>query len=167
MASWLQKNFQYILCVLALLILFHGKVKASNDSLLQSLSIGFFGFNDNNPIDGALSGFEDRRRDDHGLTLLAGYHIGAELILFKEIKSSIRFTNQSALYSRGLGTTTTLQKGDPLYGEYEYLLEKHPDWTGLHVNDQVSFKLSGGLQDSYAQSVFNESTASMLTNRAS
>lgn len=35
------------------------------------------------------------------------------------------------------------------------------------ANESVNFKLSAGLQDSYAQTVFNEATASPLTNRAS
>lgn len=40
-------------------------------------------------------------------------------------------------------------------------------FVDYNVNDNVNFKLSGGLQDSYAQSVFNEATASPLTSRAS
>ncbi len=40
-------------------------------------------------------------------------------------------------------------------------------FVNYDVNDEVSFRFSGGLQDSYAQTVFNELTAAPLTNRAS
>jgi len=128
--------------ILAFFLLFPGLSKAadSGDSLFQSMSIGFFGFNDNNPIDGAISGFEDRRRDDHGLTMLIGYSLKAKLKLFQNTLTIIQFTDQSALYTKGYGTTTTLQADNPLYDDYKYLLKKHPDWAGLYVNDQVSYE---------------------------
>ena len=39
-------------------------------------------------------------------------------------------------------------------------------FVGYDVNDKINFQLSGGLQDSYATSTFNETTATPLTNRA-
>ena len=36
-----------------------------------------------------------------------------------------------------------------------------------HVNEKVSFNLSGGLQDSYAQNIFNERNSTLLSNRSS
>jgi iron complex outermembrane receptor protein len=37
----------------------------------------------------------------------------------------------------------------------------------FNPNQNINFQLAGGLQDSYAQQVFNENTAAVLTNRAS
>jgi len=40
-------------------------------------------------------------------------------------------------------------------------------FVDLNANENVNFHLAAGMQDSYAQQVFNENTATVLTNRAS
>ncbi len=40
-------------------------------------------------------------------------------------------------------------------------------FVDFQANPHVNFQLAGGMQDSYAQQVFNENTATVLTNRAS
>ena len=50
---------------------------AKNDSLLKSIQVDFFTFNDNNTVDNHFNDYDDRKRDDHGLTYLLEYSIEA------------------------------------------------------------------------------------------
>ena len=128
-----------LLFICICILTFAFSTQANNDSLLKSIQVGYFTFNDNNPIDNAQNSYEDRKRDDHGLTYLLGYYVEARFNFFKKSVTSIGFTDHSALYTKGLGTTTTLTEDNKNYEDYKYLLDKHPDWSALHVNNQISY----------------------------
>ncbi len=109
-----------------------------NDSLIRSAWFGYFMLNDDNPISNQKD-YEDRRRDDHGLTMSIGLEMGMELQFSENWTSEFSFVIANSLYTKGLGTTTTLMEEDPYYDDYSYLLEKHKDWTNPHVNDQIAY----------------------------
>ena len=62
------------------------------------------------------------------------------------------------------GSTSDSRFPDPDKAKDRKGINAFIDYT---ANDKVDFHLSGGWQDSYAQSAFMESTASVLTNRSS
>lgn len=102
------------------------------------VNIGYFMLNDDNPISNQKD-YEERKRDDYGLTMSVGFDLGLTIQVFENIESEISFVNANSLYTKGLNTITTLFEDDPYYDEYSYLLDKHKDWQYPHVNNQIAY----------------------------
>jgi hypothetical protein len=81
---------------------------AKNDSLLKSIQVGYFTFNDNNLADNHFNEYDDRKRDDLGLTYLLGYSIETRFNFFKKSVTSIGFTDHSVGYTKGRDNTTPI-----------------------------------------------------------
>jgi hypothetical protein len=119
-------------------LLFSIKVKASGDSTqYQSLNIGYYMLNDNDPISNQ-KGYDARNRDDHGLTFMLQFHAEAELHLIKNTKTKLRYENYCGLFTKGFGTLTKLPQSDTDYEYFSYILKEHPDWDNILLYDQVA-----------------------------
>ena len=72
------------------------------------------------------------------IDVAAGCKFRKGLITNTQIVFSFRFNNQSGLYTRGLGTVSKIDKDNPYFDDYAYLLDLHPDWDNLYINNQIS-----------------------------
>ncbi len=109
--------------------------EASDSCGVRSISVGYYMLNDNDPVSNQ-KGYDARNRDDHGLTFLYRLHAEAELQLFKNTKTTIRFENYCGLFTRDMSTISTIKSDDPDYSYFSYILAKHPDWDNVLLYNQ-------------------------------
>jgi len=124
--------------VLSLLVLLgHFSFADGDSTFYNSINLGYYILNDNDPISNQKS-YDERKIDDHGLTLFLQLHVEAKLNLLKQTQTTIRFENSCGLYTKGLGSITKLPKTDGDYNYFSYILEDHPDWDNILLYDQVA-----------------------------
>lgn len=109
----------------------------------SSFAVQYFGietvmYNDDNPISNQKP-YENRRRDDHGITLSYGYSISSRLKFSENLTGEIKLNRISSLYTKGLNSTTDIDENSPYFDNYAYLAKKHPDWGAIHVNNQIAY----------------------------
>jgi len=110
---------------------------ASDSTFYNSVNIGYYMLNDNDPISNQ-KGYDARNRDDHGLTFLLQFNAEAKLSLMKNTQTTIRYENYCGLFTKGFGTLTKLPKNDADYEYFSYILKEHPDWDNILLYDQVA-----------------------------
>jgi hypothetical protein len=110
---------------------------ASDSTFYNSVNIGYYMLNDNDPISNQ-KGYDARNRDDHGLTFLLQFNAEAKLNLMKNTQTTIRYENYCGLFTKGFGTLTKLPKNDADYEYFSYILKEHPDWDNILLYDQVA-----------------------------
>lgn len=115
----------------------HFALASGDSTFYNSVSVGYYMLNDNDPISNQ-KGYDARNRDDHGLTFLLQFHAEAKLSLMKNTQTTIRYENYCGLYTKGLGTLTKLPKTDVDYEYFSYILQEHPDWDNILLYDQVA-----------------------------
>jgi len=110
---------------------------SQDTSGLKSVTVAYDFHNDDTGISN-FRNYNVRRRDDFGLTLQMGLYTELKLKIFKKAYTNVKFHFYSGLFTRSLGSNSSLKKEDPDYGDYSYLAEKHPDWAYVYVGNQIA-----------------------------
>lgn len=110
---------------------------ANDSTFYKSVNMGYYILNDNDPISNQKS-YDERKIDDHGLTLFLQMHVEAKFNIFKQTQTTLRFENSCGLYTKGFGSLTKLPKTDADYDYFSYILKDHPDWDNILLYDQVA-----------------------------
>lgn len=124
---------------------------------VKEFNVAYFILNDNDPVSNQ-KGYENRNRDDHGLTFNYSILSHLKLEIGKNLLSQVQYQYYKGLYTRGFGTTTAIKKGDYDYDYFSYILEKHPDWQNIYLYDQTALTKSfHGLElnNRYKNFIFN------------
>lgn len=93
--------------------------------------------NDDNPFSN-LGDYENRKTDDHGLTLMAGFYTQFDFNFNKKIRTRIFTKHSTALYTKGFGTLSIIKPENPDYEYFKYILAKHPDWDNILLYNQIA-----------------------------
>ena len=132
-------NFKkYTLIFFGLCLTFHFAmgVEAFGQAI-NGITINLDMKNDDSPLTNLVD-YKYRHIDDHGLTFLFNPSVELDFKLLKGSETVVKYNFFAGLYARDLGITTALLPGDPSYGFYHYLLDKHPDWHNILVYDELS-----------------------------